>query len=312
MKSKNSYHIFAMITIIFWSLAYVLTRLSLQYFSSYSLGVLRYLAASGALAVFVFTAKVKPPQKKDLPLFLLSGAVGFFLYIILFNKGQETVMASTASVVIATVPVMTSLLARFLYQEKLLAYQWIAILIEFAGVILLTSFRGGMAFDMGLVWLVLAAIALSIYNLLQRKLTARYTAVQTASYSIFLGTLMLSVFLPGAVSEARQAPVIMILYLLLLGIFSSAVAYVSWAQAFAQAKKTSQVSNYMFLTPFLTGLLGFLLAGEVPDRATVYGGAVILLGVFLFNFGGKILNISPPAASPHPAADSDTPRRSSR
>lgn len=288
MKSKNSYHIFAMITITFWSLAYVLTRLTLQYFSSYSLGALRYLAASGALAIFVITAKVKPPHRNDLPLFLSSGAVGFFLYIILFNKGQETVMASTASIVIATVPVMTSLLARVIYREQLLPYQWIAILIEFAGVILLTSFRGGTAYDIGVVWLMSAAVALSIYNLLQRKLTARYTAVQTASYSIFGGTLMLSVFLPGAVNEAGHAPPIMILYLLLLGVFSSAVAYVSWAQAFARAEKTSQVSNYMFLTPFLTGLLGFLLAGEVPDRATIYGGAVILLGVFLFNFGGKV------------------------
>ena len=43
----------------------------------------------------------------------------------------------------------------------------------------------------------------------------------------------------------------------------------------------------MFVTPFLASLLGFLLAGEVPDKATLVGGAVILAGLLLFNFGGS-------------------------
>ena len=44
----------------------------------------------------------------------------------------------------------------------------------------------------------------------------------------------------------------------------------------------------MFLTPFATTLLGFLMAGEVPDRPTLLGGAIILLGMLVFNFGGKL------------------------
>ena len=60
----------------------------------------------------------------------------------------------------------------------------------------------------------------------------------------------------------------------------------SWAKASSKAKNTSQVSNYMFVTPFLTSILGFLMAGEVPDQATLIGGGIILLGVLLFNFGG--------------------------
>ena len=44
----------------------------------------------------------------------------------------------------------------------------------------------------------------------------------------------------------------------------------------------------MFITPFLTTLLGFLLAKETPDMTTIIGGSVILLGALLFNFGGKL------------------------
>lgn len=287
MKFRDSFHPYAIVTIVFWSLAYVLTRLTLQYFSAFSLGFLRYLVASAALAVMAVATKMQLPRKKDLPWFLAAGGVGFFFYMIAFNQGQATVTAATGSVVIATVPVITALFARFVYAEKLAAHQWCAIAVEFAGVAVLTLMNGAFSVNTGLLWLLLAALALSLYNLLQRKLTKTYTALQTSTYSILLGTCLLAVFAPSAIREASRAPAVQYLYVAVLGICSSAVAYVSWAKAFSKAKKTSQVSNYMFVTPFLTSVLGFLLAGEVPDRATLIGGSIILLGVFLFNFGGR-------------------------
>lgn len=287
MKFRDSFHPYAIVTIVFWSLAYVLTRLTLQYFSAFSLGFLRYLVASAALAVMAIATKMQLPRKKDLPWFLAAGGVGFFFYMIAFNQGQATVTAATGSVVIATVPVITALFARFVYAEKLAAHQWCAIAVEFAGVAVLTLMNGAFSVNTGLLWLFLAALALSLYNLLQRKLTKTYTALQASTYSILLGTCLLAVFAPSAIREASRAPAVQYLYVAVLGICSSAVAYVSWAKAFSKAKKTSQVSNYMFVTPFLTSVLGFLLAGEVPDRATLIGGSIILLGVFLFNFGGR-------------------------
>ncbi len=285
MDFKNSFHPYAITTIVFWSLAYVFTRLTLRYFSAFSLGFLRYAIASGALLVAVVLLKLRAPDRKDLPWFLAAGAAGFFLYMIAFNQGQAAVTAATGSVVIATVPVMTAVLARFVYREKLAAFQWFAIFVEFAGVVVLTLMNGSFSVNAGLLWLLLAALLLSVYNLLQRKLTQTYTALQTTAYSIFCGTLMLAVFSPAAAREIARAPAIQFFYLAVLGVCSSAVAYVAWAGAFARAKQTSQVSNYMFVTPFLTSVLGFLLAGEVPDAATLIGGGIIMTGVLIFNFG---------------------------
>lgn len=288
MKIRNSFHTYAVITIIFWSLAYVLTRLALHYFSAFPLGFLRYFIASCTLLVFVLTAGMKMPRKADIKWFFAAGAFGFFIYMIAFNKGCETVTAATGSIIIATVPVITALLARFVYQEKLSIFQWTAIAIEFSGVIILTLMNHVFTLNHGLIWLFLAAIALSIYNLLQRKLTKTYSGLQTSAYSIFAGTIMLCVFLPDSIKEVRDAPAIHLLYIAILGVFSSAVAYVAWAQAFKKAKQASAVSNYMFITPFLTSLLGFILADEKPDLPTFMGGAVILTGMLVFNFGGKL------------------------
>jgi len=288
MKLINSFHPYAGLTILFWSLAYVLTRLTLQYFSAFSLGFLRYAVASCALLVIILTAKIKAPGKADLKWFLLSGFFGFFLYMIAFNKGCETVTAATSSVIIAIVPVITALLARFIYEEKLSGIQWAATAVEFSGVIVLTLLNHAFSLNSGVFWLLLAAVSLGVYNLLQRKLTKTYSGLQASAYSIFAGTVMLAVFLPASVREARGAPSFQLIYIVILGVFSSAVAYATWAQAFKKAKQTSSVSNYMFITPFLTTLLGFLLAGETPDLPTTAGGAVILTGVLIFNFGGRI------------------------
>ena len=289
MKFKDSFHPYAGITILFWSLAFVLTRLLLQYFSAFPLGSLRYVVASIALLVIAITAKIAPPKKADVKWFLLSGFFGFFLYMITFNKGIESVTAATSSVIIATAPVITALLAGLFYKEKLSAIQWTATAVEFSGVVLLSLMNSFFSLNSGLLWLLLAALSLGIYNLLQRKLTKTYSGLQTATYSIFAGTLMLAVFLPAAVSEVRAAPSIQLLYIAILGIFSSAIAYVTWAQALKKAERTSSVSNYMFITPFLTTLLGFVLTNEKPDGSTIAGSAVILIGVLIFNFGDRLV-----------------------
>lgn len=292
MKLKNNFHIYAMITIIFWSLAYVLTRLSLQYFTPFSLGFLRYFVASSTLIIVWVLTRMKLPQRKDLPYFVIAGALGFFFYMIAFNLGQKTVTASTGSIVIATVPLLTAFIARFVYKEKLSFVQWLALIIEFAGVAVLTLMNGILSFNIGLVWLLLAALALSLYNLLQRRLTKKYTALQTSAFSIFFGTILLAVFLPVSVKQVFSAPPIQWVYLVILGVFSSAIAYVSWSKAFAKAEKTSQVSNYMFVTPFLTSLLGYLLADEIPELSTLVGGGIILFGVFVFNFGERLWEVT--------------------
>ena len=294
MRLSDSFHPYAAATILFWSLAYVLTRMALQYFTAFSLGFLRYATASLALLVIILLKHIKAPKMIDIPWFILSGLSGFFLYMITFNKGCETVTAATSSVIIATVPVLTAVFARIISQERMRGIQWGATAIEFLGVIVLTVLGKSISIGHGIVWLLLAAVALSAYNLLQRKLTRTYSGMQASAHSIFVGTVMLAVFMPDAVEQAQNAPPVQLLYIGILGVFSSAVAYVTWAQAMKKAASTSSVSNYMFITPFLTTLLGFLLAGERPDFPTVAGGAVIMFGLMLFNFGGKIMDrVSP-------------------
>ena len=294
---KPLYQPYALATIFCWSLAFVFTRMTLSYFSAASLGFLRYLVASAALIVIAIVKKIKPPKPADWPLFLVSGFFGFFLYMIAFNKGLSSVPAATASVVNATVPVVTALIAGVVYREKVRGFQWVAVVIELIGIAVLTVMIGGLTQSGGLVWLFLAALSLSTYNILQRKLTKKYTAMQASTYSIFAGTLMLAFFSPTAFRELAAAPAAQYIYVALLGVFPSAIAYVSWSVAFSKAERTSQVSNFTVLTLFFTSLLGILILGETPNAATLVGGGITLAGVLLFNYGAAWLGKRRQAAS---------------
>lgn len=287
MKFKDSFHPYAITTIIFWSCAYVLSRLALTYFTAYSLGFLRIIIASVVMLAVVIITKMKRPALKDVKWFLAAGASGFALYLIAFNTGQAILNSSTSSVVIATIPVVTSVLARVILKEHLRLIQWVSTAVSFMGVIILTVMSGGLKLNIGILWLIAAVILLSFFNILQRKLTKMYSALQTSAFSIFAGALLLSVFLPSSVSQVLKAPSIQLVYIVILGIGSSAIAYCAWAAAFSKAEKTSSVSNYMFITPFLASIMGVIIGGETIQLPTIIGGLIILAGLLLFNICGR-------------------------
>jgi len=292
LKILRTYHPYAFTAIFCWSLAYVFTRLALGHFSPLSLGFLRCAIASFILGAVGFRTGMKLPRREDVKYFAAAGASGFFLYLWAFNQGILTVTSATSSIIISSAPVITALLAVLFLGERVGRLQWAAIAVEFAGILILSLMKGAFSVNRGILWLLLAALVLSVYNLVQKGLTGRYSGLQTATFSITAGAAMLAVFAPRAFRELAAAPPAQLFNLAMLSVFSSAIAYVAWSKAFEKTRDTASVSNYMFLTPLISSLLGFLLAGERPDGATLIGGAVILSGLALFNLG-KRQNIGP-------------------
>ena len=276
-------HFYAICTVFLWASAYVFTKVALNYFTAFSLGFLRYFVASIVLIIAASIKKTGLPDFNDIPKFILSGLLGFTLYMIAFNIGSKSLSSTTSSIIIATVPILTALFASVSLKEKLRALSWVAILIEFSGILVLTLWNGILSINIGVLWMFGAALLLSGYNITQRQYTKKYTAFQSTTYSIVAGSIFLSVFSPEAISQIIRAPLSQIFVVIYLGIFPSAIAYICWSKALSIAKKTSDVSNYMFVTPLLSLILGYIIIFEVPDTATYVGGAIILFGMLIFN-----------------------------
>ncbi|WMJ83896.1 DMT family transporter [Oscillospiraceae bacterium LTW-04] len=279
---RYHYQFYATITVLSWGIGNVLTRVALRDFSPFAIGFWRYVIATVMLAILVVAKKISPPAKADLPWFVFSGFTGFAFYMVAYNMGYVTVTAATGSVISATVPLMTAALAWLIFKETLKAFQWFGVLLQFLGIVIIALAGGRFSVSEGVLWTLLSALSLSVYNLLQRKMTEKYSALQCSIYSIFCGTIMLAVFAPRSVHELSSARVDTVFAVAFLGIFASAVAFLSWTKALSLADKASQVSNFMFITPLISTGLEIALFRELPGAATLFGGVVILLGAFLF------------------------------
>lgn len=280
-------HICAFSTVSIWAFAYVYTKVALLHFSAASLGFLRCAIAAVVLLAIALAKKGGLPKLRDVPIFFFSGLLGLSLYQLLFNTGAATLTAATSCILISTAPVISVLLASVLYKERLNAIAWAAICLEFSGVLVLALWEGGLSINSGVFWVMGAAISISAYNLLQRKFAGRYSALQITAYSFFFATLSLLMFTPEALSQLATAPQSQVMTVLFLGIFPSAIAYMLWAKALSIAANTGVVTNYMFLTPPISMLLGYMVLAERPDAGTLLGGTAILSGLALYNFAGK-------------------------
>lgn len=286
---KNSSHPYALTTSVFWSLAYVLTRVCTQVLTPLQTGFLRLFIASVIMILIILIRKIPFPKGKDLGYFIASGLFGFTLYMTFFNKGCSMVTTATGNVILAFATIITAVGARVLFHEKLSWLQWVSIFIAFAGVVILACLGGAFTVNRGILWLFLAVCALSTYNLLQRFLGRMHDSLSVTAWSILFGTVFLSFLAPSSFRSIQAAPPRVWICLLILGSCCSGIAYLCWSKAFSLANRASSVSNYACLNPFISTIFGFIFIGDPVEPSAIYGGSVIMIGLLLYNFAPQLL-----------------------
>ena len=87
------------------------------------------------MALYAVPGRVRPPEVRDLPAAVLAGLFAFSLYNAALGYGQTTASAEAASLIIASIPIFTALLAVALLGEHLDARGWTGIVVGFLGSI---------------------------------------------------------------------------------------------------------------------------------------------------------------------------------
>ena len=271
------------ITILLWASSFAAVRAGLQAFTPGHIALFRFLIASVLLAGFALMNRIKLPKLKDIPVIFLLGFLGIAAFHTAQNYGQVTVTAGSAAMIVSSVPIFTAMLATIFLGEKLKLWGWLGIFISFLGVFLIAlGEREGVKFDPGVFILLLAAIAAATYFVLQKPYLIRYSALQLVTYMIWAGTLFLLVFTPGLIEEVTSAPIEATVATIYLGIFPSAVAYVTWSYALSRAP-ASIVVSFLYLQPVFAVIIAFIWLNEIPVLISIIGGVVTILGVFLVN-----------------------------
>jgi drug/metabolite transporter (DMT)-like permease len=267
-------------TVVLWAAAFPAIRVGLDGYGVAGLSLLRLVVASVALGIAAPLLGVRRPRRADLPLIALCGATGMSAYQLLLNWGEVRVPAGTASLLVATAPVFSVVLAAAFSQENLTWRKVAGSAVAVAGsaVIALTGGQSGYS---GAAWVVLAAaFAQGVYHLCAKPLLRRYTGVEVACYAMWAGTFFLLPLAPAAVHGVLIAPMAATLAVVFLGLLPSAVGFVVWGYAVAR-NTVATATAALYLVPVVALLVAYIWLREVPAWIELAGGLISVLGVVL-------------------------------
>lgn len=271
--------------ITLWASAFAGIRAGLVSYTPLHLAFLRLLIGSLGLAVFIVFRKIRLPDLRDVPVFLIMGFCGFTVYHTALNLGERTVSAGLSSLIVASAPIFTGILATLFLNERVTVRGWIGTLICFSGIGLISlATDGSFRFTGDTLWILLAAFSESVYFVIQSPYLKKYGIIASTTYTIWSGTLFMVFVSPGVLPAIRSASIGANLSVLYLGIFPTVIAYFALAYAVSRVG-SAKGSASIYLTPVVAFLIAWIWLGETPDRFAVVGGVMILIGVTLVDKG---------------------------
>ncbi|MCL5013412.1 MAG: DMT family transporter [Firmicutes bacterium] len=106
----------------------------------------------------------------------------------------------------------------------------------------------------------------------------KYGSLTYTTYTIWSGTLLMLVFLPGLLHNimlARRAATLSVIY---LGIFPTVISYFSLAYV-TSVVGSSKATNFLYVIPVVSFIISWIWFGIAPSLNAVISGMVILLGI---------------------------------
>ena len=285
-KIKIPVHLFAISATIFWGFSFVWSTILLKYYQPITIIFFRLIISSAFLYLILRILRIKEKiLRKDLPLILLSSVFNPFLYFLCENYGLKFSSPTTASVIIATIPVFTPFVAYLFVKEKLSFINFAGIGISFAAVLTIMLQKGS-NFETrfsGILFLTGAVAAALFYSVMLKKLLTKYSPLLLITWQNSIGIFL---FLPFfLIFEAGTFTLVHINFqvissFLLLSILASSLSYVFFAYSIRNLG-ISRANIYTNMIPVFTALFAFFLSLETFTTQKIAGIIVVIAGVYL-------------------------------
>ena len=286
----------AIITNFIFGLSFLFSKQALNVADPISLLSFRFLTAFIVMTILIIVKVIKVDYKnKPMKWLIILAIVEPIIYFIFETYGLQRTSTSLGGLMIALIPIVVTILAVYLLNEKPSAKQTISIILSVAGVILIILMEGsngtGGSTLLGIFLLGGAVFSAALFNIIARKISKHFTAIEVTYFMMLVGAVffnMISItnhiinknlsvyFLPLSSTSFRSS----VLY---LGILSSVVAYflANYTLSKMEASRSAVFANISTIVSIVAGVV---VLHESFHVYHVVGSIMILVGVWGTNY----------------------------
>ena len=290
-NSKLFPYLEATFAVAVWGASFIATKVVLRDISPVTIVWTRFAMGVVILGVAVAARKqFALLNRNEWLYFSLLGFLGITFHQWLQSNALQTSEASTTAWIVATTPVFMALLGWIALKETLGWVKIVGILLAFIGVLVIVYDGDLSAISLrsfgkpGDILILISAINWTVFSVLSRSGLKKHPATFMMFYVMLLGWLFTSIlfFATQNVSDIQNLTVSGWLGLAFLGIFCSGLAYIAWYDAL-QTLGTAETGVFLYIEPLVTVIVAFFVLSEDITLASLIGGGVIILGVWLVN-----------------------------
>lgn len=284
MTREQQATLYGLSAVLLWSTIATAFKLSLRHLNPIEL--LLFAGSFSTLllgAILIVQGKLKLALQCSRNEYLLSIGLGLlnpFLYYLILLEAYDLLPAQQAQPLNYTWAIALSLLSVPLLKQKVRWQQWLALLISYCGVLVIST--EGHPFSLHFtspfgVFLALSSTVIWalywIFNTKDRRDPVVGLFVNfLCSFPFVLGYYLLTCELRWPATEG-------LLGAAYVGTFEMGACFVLWLLALKKTENTARISNLIFISPFLSLVFIYFLVGETILPATFVGLLLIVAGL---------------------------------
>lgn len=285
MNAMGTYLLVTLAT-LFWGANFVLAGPVLHDLPPLWAAALRFVV-SAALMFAIAAGRgeaLRAPARAHAGVYALLGVVGILGFNLLFFFAMQSTSAANGALIMATNPLVTTLVAAVTLGERTTRKQWLGLPLAFVGVLVVIT--GGhperaaaLQFAPGDLLMLGANVTFALYNVLGRRFMPRGSAFVNTTLVMAAGAalLVLAALVSGEAPAVPGVKASLALAGMVVG--GTVLSYLFWNTGL-QRLGASRTALFFNLVPVFT-LLVSAAGGVLPSQAQLFGAVLVLGSVTL-------------------------------
>ena len=271
---------------ILWGIISIFVR-TLSAAGLTSLQIMFLRGGLSALLLFIFLLikdrSLLKIQLRDLWMFLGTGLVSLTFFSLCYFTTILQAGTSIAVILLYTSPIFILVFSRFLFKEKITGIKIAALIMTFAGCILVSGLGSGhglsaRAFFIGLC----AGFGYAMYSIFGRYALAKYNSLTVNFYTFVFSSISILPFCHAEqIVPALNTKVIF--FILGIAIFCTILPYFFYTYGLS-GLETGKAAIFVTVEPLVGTLIGFFVWKEQATIMNVAGILLILAAIILLGF----------------------------